>query len=149
MKQGVICSSRLSGQYLFVAKFIPCSCRTVKNRNERDEGVPFGQFRNIRKIFRDNFLCDSRFCGLPGYNIEHGKHGAVVITHQLNCSWLRCNLWKFAFTRGRGRKTTQVENIELARAKGVAFRSEGKINKESLKRPGAKPTCSSKCQWLT
>ena len=112
MKQGAILSSRISGQYLLVAKFIPCSCQTVETRKERDEGVPFGHFRDIRKIFRDNLLCSSRFCGLPGYNIEHAKHGAVVITHQPNCSWLRCNLWKFTFTRGRGRKAIEVENIE-------------------------------------
>jgi hypothetical protein len=53
---------------------------------------------------------------LPGYNIEHAKHGTVVITHQPNCSWLRCDLWKSAFTTGRRRKTTQVENTELERA---------------------------------
>ena len=93
--------------------------------------MPFGQFRNIGKIFRGNFLCNSRFCSLLGYNIEHAKYGAVVVTHQPNRSWLRCNLWEFAFSTGRGRKTNQVENMELARTERVTFRSEGKINKES------------------
>ena len=70
----------------------------------------FGQFRSNRKIFRDNFLDNSRFSHLYSYNIQYARHSAVVVTHQFHRSWLRRHLWKFAFTTGRGRKTGQVKD---------------------------------------
>ena len=69
----------------------------------------FGQFRSNRKIFRDNFLDNSRFSDLSSYNIRYARHSAVVVTHQFHRSWLRRYLWKFACTTGRGRKTGQVK----------------------------------------
>jgi len=70
----------------------------------------FGQFRSNRKIFRDNFLDNSRFSDLSSYNFRYARHSAVVVTHQFHYSWLRRHLWKFAFTTGRGRKTGQVKD---------------------------------------
>ena len=69
----------------------------------------FGQLRSNRKIFRDNFLNNSRFSDLSSYNIRYARHRAVVVAHQFHRGWFRRHLWKFAFTTGRGRKTGQVK----------------------------------------